>query len=422
MAADTLPEQAVPEIFLGRQPILDRAQVLFGYELLFRSGHDNHAEIRDARGATADVVCKAFAELGLADALGTSRAFVIVDRDLLADDAIEFLPPGVVVLEIQAADILIDAVDARCQALRERGYEIAASGVDKAMEALPRLRPLAAYLKVDTEVLAETELKAIVARLKGTGGKLVACRVESQEMLQRCVDLGFDYFQGYYFDRPVILEGRKLDASIQGLLNIINLVNTDAEAARLEAAFKHEPGLTVNLLRLVNSVGAGMTTRIASVRHAITVMGRRQLARWLQLLVFANSASGAGIAANPLMQHAALRGYFMELLAPIGFPTHPELREQAFLVGLMSLMPAALGMPMTDILDKIAVAQEVRLALSRHDGQLGTLLALTERYDDNDMPGTAALLARLGGRASFNTLSSCLAQTIAWVQQLGNDA
>lgn len=411
-----------PQIFLGRQPILDRQQALFGYELLFRSGHENHADVSNPVRATADVVCKAFAELGLADALGDCRAFVNVDRDLLGNDAIEFLPADLVVFEVTATEILDDAVLARCAALRELGYPISVAGIEKAMEALPRLRNLAAYIKVDTDALSSRSLDAVATLLQGQGGKLIAGRVESQDALHRCQELGFDYFQGYYFAKPVILEGRKLDASTQGLMHLINLINTDAEVEKLEAAFKREPGLTVNLLRLVNSVGAGTTTRIASVRHAITLLGRRQLARWLQLLVFANGASGNGIGTNPLMQHAALRGRFMEQIAQIGFPARADLMEQAFLTGLMSLLPAALGMSITDILAKIAVAQEVRLALSRHEGELGILLALTERYDDNDMPGTAAILARLGGRANFNTLGTCLAQAIAWVQQLGSDA
>ena len=243
-----------PQIFLGRQPILDRQQALFGYELLFRSGHENHADVSNPVRATADVVCKAFAELGLADALGDCRAFVNVDRDLLGNDAIEFLPADLVVFEVTATEILDDAVLARCAALRELGYPISVAGIEKAMEALPRLRNLAAYIKVDTDALSSRSLDAVATLLQGQGGKLIAGRVESQDALHRCQELGFDYFQGYYFARPVILEGRKLDASTQGLMHLINLINTDAEVEKLEAAFKREPGLTVNLLRLVNSV------------------------------------------------------------------------------------------------------------------------------------------------------------------------
>ena len=406
-----------PEVFLGRQPILDRQQALLGYELLFRSSQENWADVSSPREATADVVCKAFAELGLADALGHHRGFVNVDRDLLFDDAIHLLPSDIVILEIPAHLLVQEDIQQRCLALKQVGYQFCVTHVEKAMDTIGTLNHVADYVKVDTDVISPEALSAAAHLLKSSGAKLMACRVESLETQHLCESLGFDYFQGYYFAHPVVLEGRKLDSSAAGLLRLINLLSSDGELQELEAAFKVEPGLTVNLLRLVNSVGAGTAIKITSIRHAITVMGRRQLLRWLQLLMF-SSGGKAHIGNNPLMQHAALRGYFMEQLADSCFPKRKDLKDQAFLAGLMSLVPAALGLEMDDILEKIAVSLEVRAALIEQEGDLGFLLALAIRYDDNDMPGTANLLARLGGAVTFATLGECLTRTIAWVQQL----
>ncbi|HTH40173.1 MAG TPA: EAL domain-containing protein [Rhodocyclaceae bacterium] len=406
-----------PEVFLGRQPILDRQQALLGYELLFRSSQENWADVSSPREATADVVCKAFAELGLADALGHHRGFVNVDRDLLFDDAIHLLPSNIVILEIPAHLLVQEDIQQRCLELKQVGYQFCVTHVEKAMDTIGTLSHLADYVKVDTDVISPEALSAAAHLLKSSGAKLMACRVESLETLHLCESLGFDYFQGYYFAHPVVLEGRKLDSSAAGLLRLINLLSSDAELPELEAAFKVEPGLTVNLLRLVNSVGAGTTIKITSIRHAITVMGRRQLLRWLQLLMF-SSGGKAHIGNNPLMQHAALRGYFMEQLADSCFPKRKDLKDQAFLAGLMSLVPAALGLEIDDILEKIAVSLEVRNALIEQKGDLGFLLALAVCYDDNDMPGTANLLARLRGAVTFATLGECLTRTIAWVQQL----
>jgi EAL and modified HD-GYP domain-containing signal transduction protein len=406
-----------PEVFLGRQPILDRQQALLGYELLFRSSQENWADVPSPREATADVVCKAFAELGLADALGHHRGFVNVDRDLLFDDAIHLLPSNIVILEIPAHLLVQEDIQQRCLELKQVGYQFCVTHVEKAMDTIGALSHVADYVKVDTDVISPEALSAAAHLLKSSGAKLMACRVESLETQHLCESLGFDYFQGYYFAHPVVLEGRKLDSSAAGLLRLINLLSSDAELPELEAAFKVEPGLTVNLLRLVNSVGAGTTIKITSIRHAITVMGRRQLLRWLQLLMF-SSGGKAHIGNNPLMQHAALRGYFMEQLADSCFHKRKDLKDQAFLAGLMSLVPAALGLEMDDILEKIAVSLEVRNALIEQKGDLGFLLALAVCYDDNDMPGTANLLARLRGAVTFATLGECLTRTIAWVQQL----
>jgi EAL and modified HD-GYP domain-containing signal transduction protein len=174
-------------------------------------------------------------------------------------------------------------------------------------------------------------------------------------------------------------------------------------------------------LRLTNSVGVGARTRITSVRHAITVLGRRQLQRWLQLLMFSHGPS-VDLAHNPLLQLAALRGRFMELLVEKLLPAEKELRDPAFLTGLMSVVPAALGMSMTDVLAQIAVSSDVRLALARREGPLGQLFALTERYDDNDIAGTRDLLAAYGAAGTVGLLGEILAESLVWVQQIGMEA
>jgi EAL and modified HD-GYP domain-containing signal transduction protein len=219
----------------------------------------------------------------------------------------------------------------------------------------------------------------------------------------------------------VIVEGRKLDASTQGLLRLIKLVADDADPARLDAAFRTEPALVINLLRLTNSVGVGARARITSVRHAITVLGRRQLQRWLQLLLFSRGAD-IDLAHNPLLQLAALRGRFMELLVEKLHPGQRDLRDPAFITGLMSVVPAALGMSMTDVLAQIAVGNDVRLALTHREGTLGKLFALTERYDDNDVAGVQELLSPYGANASLGLLGEILGESLTWVQQLGMDA
>ena len=203
-------------------------------------------------------------------------------------------------------------------------------------------------------------------------------------------------------------------------MRLINLLQQDAELPAIEAVFKIEPALTVNLLRLTNSVGVGLSVRISSIRHAVTVLGRRQLLRWLQLLLF--SRQGAPIGHNPLMQLAALRGFFMERLVDHCCASNREARDLAFLTGLMSLLPAALQVSMTDILSQIAVAPEVRLALSHREGEIGRLLEITDRYDDNDPVGTARALAQLCGRLDMQDLAQCLIEAISRIQQLETEA
>lgn len=413
------------EVFIGRQPILDKDQGLVGYELLFRASAENSARVDSVTEATvataADVVCKAFAELGLANVFGQVRAFINVNALFLQSDLVEVLPKETVVLEIDVAAFDEASLMPRCQELKTRGYAFSLSGVTDVTDKLWPLVDLATWLKIDIDGLSGDQLQTTARALATTRRLLIAAHVESQSQMELCRLLGFNLFQGYYFAKPVIVEGRKLDASTQGLLRLIRLVAEEADAARLDAAFRTEPALVINLLRLTNSVGVGARARITSVRHAIVVLGLRQLQRWLQLLLFSRGAN-IDLAHNPLLQLAALRGRFTELLVERLYPGQRELCDPAFITGLMSVVPAALGMSMTDVLAQVAVGNDVRLALTHKQGTLGELFALIERYDDNDMAGTEALLANHGQAATLGLLGEILGESLAWVQQLGMDA
>ncbi|WP_301276808.1 EAL and HDOD domain-containing protein [Dechloromonas sp.] len=173
------------------------------------------------------------------------------------------------------------------------------------------------------------------------GKQLLAEKIDSHEQMKQCLKLGFTLFQGHYFAKLTIIAGKKLDHSQLSLMRLMGPLLGDADTTEPEVALKSEPGLTLNLLCVTNSVGAGCSETITSLRHAITVLGLRQLQRWLQLLVFA-SGSQAG-SNNPLLMLAAIRGRLMELLASQLRSGNAAFSDQAFMVGIMSLMPALVG-------------------------------------------------------------------------------
>lgn len=408
-------------LFLGRQPILDANGTLIGYELLFRDSAENRAATVAPGVATADVVCKAFAELGLASALSGHKAFIIADAAFLRHDAIEALPPEGVVFEVEAQLARDPEVTGRCLALGNLGYSFCLSNLTGLDEAVVAMLKLASFIKLNVNTCDDATLKRLLALPADVRPISIASRVETHADQQRARALGFQLFQGYYFAQPTMVEGKKVDPALRGLVHIINLLNREAELPEIEQAFKGEAALTVKLLRLTNSVGVGLRVRIGSVRQAINVIGRRHIQRWLQLLLFSHCGDD-DIARNPLMQYAALKGNFMERLARRSYPQQGALSDLAFLAGLMSLMPAALGMPMADILDQLAIVPQLRQALLQGQGELGLLLKLTDCYDNDDPAGVDALLAELGNRVGRDLLNQCLAESIAWVQTLTEDA
>lgn len=410
---------ALAGLFLGRQPILDSSQALIGYQLLFRDSSENRAAPALPGMATADVICKAFAELGLGSALGTNKAFVIVDATSLCADTIELLPASGVVFDLPAGVAADPLVTARCQALGQRGYTFCLTDLTEITEALVPLLKQAMFVKLNLKSLPDGILRPLLMQLADFRPLPIASHVETHADHERAMALGFHFFQGYYFAEPIVVEGKKLDPATHGLIRLIKRLNDDAELSEIERIFKSEAALTVNLLRLTNSAAMGLRTRITSVRQAVTVVGRRQILRWLQLLLYSRQGGwDDSIERNPLMQLAAFKGNFMERLARCCYAGQNGLPDAAFLCGLMSLTPAALGLPMAEILDQIPIGPQLGLALLTREGELGLLLDLTDCYDNDDPEGVGRVLSQLGDRVSRATLNQCLAESIAWVQSL----
>lgn len=412
--ADPVPN----DVFLGRQPILDRDQQLVAYELLFRSSQHNAATFDDGRAATATVIRNLFSELAIGDVLGKYRGYINMDEDMLFSDTLELLPTGTVVIEILESVKPTPQVIARCSELKARGYTLALDDVCQLNEPFLPLLPLVDVVKIDLRTTAPADLPALVQTVRRLGKTLLAEKVDSREEMQRCHELGFDLFQGYYFAKPVIIQGKKLDHSQLALLRLMNLLVGDAENTELEAAFKQEPGLTINLLRLTNSVASGLPVKITSLRHAITLLGRRQLQRWLQLLLY-TASTGKGI--NPLLQLAATRGRLMELLADDLQRGDKAFADNAFMTGILSLTPSLLNQSMDEIISGLTLSREVHQALCEHSGKLGELLTVTELLEDETLDQIEALLPRLRGLHAA-LITRRLAQALAWANNINRES
>jgi EAL and modified HD-GYP domain-containing signal transduction protein len=411
-------DTAADRLFLGRQPILDREQRLFAYELLFRNGSRNFAEITDGVQATATVIANAFTELGVEAALGNCRGFINVDEQFLFSDMLELLPRHAVVLEILETVPPTPAVIERCLALKTAGFTLALDDVIQLEPEFAELLSLVEIVKVDIQPLSRVQLMQLSMKLKPMGKQLLAEKVDSREQMEQCLKLGFTLFQGYFFAKPTIISGKKLDHSQLSLMKLMGLLLGDAATAELEAALKTEPGLTVNLLRMTNSVGAGCMEKITSLGHAITVLGRRQLQRWLQLLVFASGSQNG--TSNPLLLMAATRGRLMELLAAESRPGDAALADQAFMTGIMSLMPALVGQPIADIVAPLGLTGDIRDALCAGTGTLGALLRIAESSEDGDMLRLTLALAELPGLGP-KAINRAQTQALQWANEIGQE-
>lgn len=367
--------------YLARQPILDRNQALFGYELLFRGSANGSAPVDSGVAASAGVLHHA-SQLGLPRAIGDATAFLNIDRDGLMSDIFAFLPRERTVLELVRSVEPDDAVIERMRVLNGHGFRFAVEASNHGPE-LSRLLPVIDFVKMDLRALPIVTLLSLAPRLRTTGKRLVAEKVENHTEYRTCLDVGFDYFQGYYFAKPTVMSGRKLSPSQTTVLALMDLINADADNNAIEALVKREVSLGMNLLRLVNTPAVGAGRRIESISQALSLLGRRQLQRWLQILLFAE-AYVRGHSQSPLLMLATTRARLMELLAQRLRPAQKNVADIAFTVGMMSLMDTLFCMPMRDIVEQIPVIDEVRDGLLKRTGFFGELLRLAESIERMD--------------------------------------
>lgn len=391
-----LPDEATEDIFLARQPILDKQQKLVAYELLFRSFGSEKADFTEHMRATTTVIHNAFSGMGIAAVLGQAHGHINVDHHFLMSDIVEALPAKQIVLEIPETVAVDDQLIERIRSLKKVGYTFALDGYTGNPGKVEKLLQEVDIVKVDLLQIDSTVLIDTAADLRRRRLRLAAEKVETKEQFDNVCSLGFDLFQGYHFAKPQLLtkKHQKGMAKVQ-LLQLMSLIMGDADINALESEFKRHPTLSYNLLRMVNSAAGGLRQRVNSLRHAIILMGRKQLQVWMQLLLY--TAQDNGASSNPLMQMAATRGKLMETIAKADPASSKEDHDAAFMTGILSLIDALLAMPKEEIFKGLMISDEVKDALLYYKGGLGYILRLAESVEADNHIETKELIADVPG-------------------------
>ncbi|MBP6019092.1 MAG: EAL domain-containing protein [Burkholderiaceae bacterium] len=380
--------------FLARQPIVNREQALVAYELLFRRAAQDTVCHSNNREATASVIAHAI-EIGLSKVVGSSQAYLNIDQRSIMADFISLLPANQVVLEILETVRITPELVQRMSHLLGAGFTFALDDVVALTPDVRRLLPMASIIKVEFANVAKGELALLVGELKQQGKKLVAEKVETHEQFQACYDLGFDYFQGYYFARPRLLSGTRLQPFQVTIVNLLRQLIEDADDVDIVDSIKQDVSLSLTLLRMANTPVFGLATRVDSLRQALSLLGRRELQRWLQILLYAG-AGRVSSRTSPLLALATTRGRLLELMAEKLWPETTKSADIAFTVGIMSSLDALLDSPMEDILKQIVVSDEVEAALLQHQGRYGDMLTLIEHCEQDDCSKVLPILQELG--------------------------
>ena len=408
-------------IYLARQPIVDVDKELVAFELLFRSTARNVADPTDNVVATSTVIANAFAEIGLDQVIGNVDGFLNVDTDFLYSDLVEALPSSRIVLELLETTIADERTIARVAELRKRKYRVAIDDFFGNFDDLDGLLPAVDLIKIDFQRLDSLLVPVIVELLGKHKVKLLAAKVETPEQFRQARELGITLFQGYHFARPEVLSAKRAKPAKLALLRLLALTMKEAETRDIEEELKHHPSLSVNLLRLVNSAALGRRQVVTSLRHALVLLGRRQLRLWLQLLLYTSDRENRSLN-SPLLQTAAARGKLMEQLAARDGGTESALKDLAFMTGILSLMDAVLEIPLVEILKELNVPVPVQAALLQREGRLGTMLSLTEQIERDDGASVARSLERVGGDLEHGELMSMQVAAYRWANEIASAA
>lgn len=404
--------------FLGRQPILDRNHNLVAFELLFRQEEtEETANITNDLFASANVIVNAYGQFGIQNVLGQQRGFINADPDLIMSDIISLLPCKHVVLELREPTSITPEFMQRCNELKQKGYQFALDNIIAMNSRVEQLLPIVSVVKVNILALEKTQLAELVAELNRWPVLLLALKVEDREQETRCMQLGFQMFQGYYFAKPEVMSVKRADPGKLSLLKLLTLVMGDSDIDEIEKEFKYQPGLSYNLMRMVNSVASGLSQKINSIKHAIMILGRKQLQRWIQLLLYTANQSDDSMS-NALMQTAAARGKLMELIATTERPHDKNYHERAFMVGILSLLDVLLGIEMQQIVDKLGISDDMSQALMTRDGRLGQELKLIEANEKGEITTTQSILNELGF-LSLSELADIEIQALGWANRIG---
>ena len=396
---------------IARQAILDSGQTVFGYELFDRSMQAGE----QSASKDAQLLFNALS-LEENDALASKKTiFVKCTHDSLASGHLDLVAPERVVLEIAPLPLSqVDQVHNRLPALQEakrRGFSLSFdySILTRSYEAW---LPLATFIKFDLSVLKPEAIGTFIKLAKSkSSARLIADKVETHQQHELVKELGVTLFQGNWFARPVIVQGRSIRPAQANILQLLNLVRKQASTNEIEEVLKHDPTLSFNLLRFINSAGFGMRTEVTSFKHAVMLLGLKRLFKWAALLMTTSNDSNTPPAIGTT---AVVRGRLMELLALESLT--PEDGDNAFVVGVFSLLDAMLGMTMEAALATVTLPESVSQALLQRSGPLAPYLALTEACETGDDAAFAAAANALG--LSSAQINWAHLQALAWAETL----
>ncbi len=399
------------DIYVARQPIFDIKKCIFGYELLFRADMANFFPDIQGDTATSKLLSNSFFNIGIEKIAGANLAFINFTQELLLQQLPLMFSQDRLVVEIlediQPAKEVIEA----CQEIALNGYIIVLDD----FFYKPSMEPLievADIIKIDIKATPLEEVGDLVNMIKERGVNLLAEKVETHDEFKKALEMGFRYFQGFFFSKPEVLKGKEISTPQMQLLEIMAEVNrAEFEFDRLEKMIVRDASISYKLMRLINSAYFKRAKEISSIRQAIVMIGEVGIRRFLSLI------SMAGLAANKpdeLIRVSLVRAKFCELLGN-NHGSNADTSE-LFTLGLFSLIDAIMDDSMENLMSQIPLSGKIKEVLISRTGDLSGYLSLIEFYEKGDWAEIEKATNILG--INEGTLPQYYMESLGWADSL----
>lgn len=366
------------DVFLARQPILDKYNKLFGYELLFRDSERNIYQNDDGDKATIAVIRNSFVNIGIDKVTGGKKAFINFTENILKSDIFNVLPPELVIVEILEDIEPTEEILKLCKKLKILGYMISLDDFVYSDKYI-KLIELADIIKVDFRVTKGAERRKVMQQVNSPNIKFLAEKVETIEEFNEAVTLGYTYFQGYYLSKPIIILGKRLSENKAIYMKLLHEIsNNNFEIDIIEDLIKKDVSLSFKLLKLINSANYSFICEIKSMKQALALLGEKEIKKWLYLMVFKNIGKDRP---EILTINSLTRARFAELIAvKMDKKFNPF---NAYMLGMLSMIDLLLDRPLEEILQELLIPIEIKDALNGiNNNSYSKLLNLVIAYEN----------------------------------------
>jgi len=413
MITDTLlTEETRPVQYATRQPILAVDETVIGYKLFFRTDVVSHFT-RYQPDANENAVFDISSLISL-DVLTDGRlAFIEGSQELLLNRGLMSLPAERAVVEIGQDIPIDDSVYEACCDLKNAGYRIALRDI-QAGDPRKLIVQVADYIKVDVRRPEWEETAGLFLKEGWKQFDLIAENVDSRDDFQMARKTGIQFFQGYFFHKPESMRARSAPANRLVYLRLLKTVSkSELDWKEIEELIKSDATLYYRLLRFINSAGVGMRVEVKSIHQALAILGDNEIRRWCRLAGMFQMAKGKR---SELILSSLVRARFCELLAN----KFDDEDRDWFLLGLLSLMDAILEIPMSAVIDGIALDECARDLLLKHEGALKPLYGMIAALEGGLWSNVVLSSQALGLNEA--DAAECYSAAIEWAHSVSAEA